>query len=217
MLKLKLLGWSRKEIGGCDRTRRVLQSRVAIVGGREHRRRALRVRRRDGLQRAPTLRCVRWYAWSRVGGAGILCSVARNQVKNVTLLCSMTLSGMGPSMAVEGVATRAAFEAYVEQALAPSLSSKEVVEMDNLSSHKGGGVRKLVEGRGCEVLCLPPYSPEFNPIEEAFSKVNESEGSIVRGGVRTRESCSARWARCSVLGHRPRPAIDRCSSQRSSL
>ena len=110
------------------------------------------------------------YAWSRRGERAP-CSAPRNWGKNVTLLSSITLSGMGPSLAVEGATTRAVFEAYLEEALAPSLPSGQVVVMDNLGAHKGGRVRELVEGRGCEVLYLPTYSPELNPIEQAFSKL----------------------------------------------
>jgi len=73
---------------------------------------------------------------------------------------------------VVGSTSAAVFEAYVEQALAPTLLPGQVVVMDNLSSHKGERVRELIEGRGCEALYLPPYSsPDLNPIEEAFSKV----------------------------------------------
>jgi transposase len=92
----------------------------------------------------------------------------------VTLLSSMTYSGMGPSLAVEGATTRAVFEAYVEEALAPSLRSGQVIVMDNLTAHKGGRVRQLIKGRGCEVVYLPPYSPDFNPIAQAFSKLKAS-------------------------------------------
>jgi transposase len=63
------------------------------------------------------------------------------------------------------------FEAYVEHVLAPSLRPGQVVVMDNLSSHKGSRVRQLIEVRGCELMYLPPYSPDLNPIEEAFSKI----------------------------------------------
>jgi transposase len=110
------------------------------------------------------------YAWSRRGERAP-CSAPRNWGKNVTLLSSITLSGMGPSLAVEGATTRAVFEAYLEEALAPSLRSGQVVVMDDLSAHKGGRVRELVEGRGCELLYLPTYSPDLNPIEQAFSKL----------------------------------------------
>jgi transposase len=58
-----------------------------------------------------------------------------------------------------------------EQVLAPSLRPRQVVVLDNLSSHKGDRVRQLIEGRGCSLLFLPPYSPDFSPIEEAFSKI----------------------------------------------
>ena len=107
------------------------------------------------------------YGWSRVGER-LRARAPKNWGKNVTLLSSMSTKGMGPSVAVEGATTRAVFEAYVEQALAPSLCEGQIVVMDNLSAHKGGKVRELVEGRGCELLYLPPYSPDLNPIEEAF-------------------------------------------------
>ncbi len=78
---------------------------------------------------------------------------------------------MGPSMTVVGSTTKAVFEAYVERVLAPSLRPGQVVVMDNLGAHRGDGVRGLIEGRGCELLYLPPYSPDFSPIEGAFSKL----------------------------------------------
>ncbi len=97
----------------------------------------------------------------------------------------MTSEGMGPCVAVEGTTTSAVFETYVEQVLVPTLRPGQAVVLDNLSSHKGGRVRELVEGRGCELLFLPPYSPDLNPIEEAFSKV---KGLLRRAGARTREA-----------------------------
>jgi transposase len=98
-------------------------------------------------------------------------SVPRNWGANITLLSSMSTEGMGPCLAVESSTTREVFEAYVEQLLAPSLRPGQVVIMDNLSSHKGGRVSELIEQRGCELVYLPPYSPDLNPIEEAFAKV----------------------------------------------
>ena len=95
----------------------------------------------------------------------------RNRGKNTTLLASMSAEGMGPCAAVEGATTSAVFEAYVGQVLAPSLRPGQVVVLDNLGAHKGERVRELVGGRGCEVLFLPAYSPDFSPIEEAFSKL----------------------------------------------
>jgi transposase len=124
------------------------------------------------------------YAWSRRGERAP-CKAPRNWGKNVTLLASMTSEGMGPCMAVVGSTTRAAFEAYVEVVLAPKLSPGQVVVMDNLSAHKGGRVRELIEGAGCELLYLPPYSPDLNPIEQAFAKVKEL---LRKAAVRTREA-----------------------------
>ncbi len=72
---------------------------------------------------------------------------------------------------MEGATTKAVFEAYVERVLTLSLSPGQIVVMDNLSSHKGSRDRQLIEGRGCELMYLPPYSPDLNPIEQAFAKL----------------------------------------------
>jgi transposase len=112
-------------------------------------------------------------------------SAPRNWGKNVTLLASITHRGLGPCLAVEGSTTREVFEAYLEQVLAPALRPGRVVVMDNLSAHKGGRVKEIVEARGCELLYLPPYSPDFNPLEQAFSKI---KGLLRRARARTRES-----------------------------
>ncbi len=122
------------------------------------------------------------HGWSRVGER-LRAKAPRNWGKNVTLISSMSTGGMGPSMAVEGATTRPVFEAYVEQALVPSLRGGQVVVVDNLSAHKGGKIRELIEGRGCELFYLPPYSPDLNPIEEAFSKV---KGILRKAQARTR-------------------------------
>jgi DDE superfamily endonuclease len=109
-------------------------------------------------------------AWSRRGERAY-CSVPRNRGKNTTLLASMDMEGMGAALAVQGTITATVFEAYVQKVLAPSLRPGQLVVMDNLSAHKGARVRQLVEERGCELLYLPPYSPDLNPIEHAFSKM----------------------------------------------
>ena len=126
----------------------------------------------------------RLYAWSRRGERAP-CSAPRNWGANVTLLASMTLNGMGPCLAVEGPTTKAVFETYVERVLASSLRPGQVMVMDNLSSHKGSRVRELVEARGCELLYLPAYSPDFNPIEQAFAKL---KALLPSAGARTREA-----------------------------
>ena len=124
------------------------------------------------------------YAWSRTGERA-RGKAPRNWGSNVTLLASMGARGMGPCVAVEGATTSAVLEACLENVLAPSLRPGQVVVMDNLSSHKGPRVRELIEGRGCELLYLPPYSPDLNPIEQAFSKL---KASLRRAGARTFEA-----------------------------
>ena len=101
------------------------------------------------------------------------------------MLASMSAEGMGPSLAVEGPTTREVFEVYLEHFLAPALRPGQVVVMDNLSAHKGDRVRDLIEERGCEVVYLPPYSPDLDPIEQAFAKL---ETLLRRAGARTREA-----------------------------
>ena len=127
-------------------------------------------------------------AWSRRGQRAY-CLVPRNRGPNTTLLSSMTTEGMGPSLAVEGTTTGAVFEAYVERVLCPVLCPGQIVVMDNLSAHKEGRagerVRELIERRGCEVLYLPPYSPDLNPIEEAFAKI---KGVLRKAEARNREA-----------------------------
>jgi hypothetical protein len=102
-------------------------------------------------------------------GERVRLMVPRNRGENTTLLASITLGGMGETMAVEGSTNREVFEAYVEHALAPTLQAGRVVIMDNLSAHKPARVRELIEERGCELIYLPAYSsPDFNPIEESL-------------------------------------------------
>jgi hypothetical protein len=96
-------------------------------------------------------------------GQRAYCLVPRNRGTNTTLLSSMTTEGMGTSLAVEGATTAAAFETYVERVLSPVLCTGQVVVMDNLTAHKGERVKELIEEKGCELLILPPYSPDLNP------------------------------------------------------
>lgn len=112
-------------------------------------------------------------------------SVPRNRGKNTTLIASVTLEGVGASMILEGATNAAAFEAYLEHILVPSLHSGQVVVMDNLQVHKSARVRQLIEEAGCQVLFLPAYSPDFSPIEEMFSKV---KAHLRRMKARTREA-----------------------------
>jgi transposase len=124
------------------------------------------------------------YAYSPRGKRTFF-KIPTNRSTNTTLLASISCEGMGPSMAIEGSTTKDVFEAYVEHFLAPKLRPGQVVVMDNLGAHKGERVRELIEGRGCKLLYLPPYSPDLNPIEEAFSKI---KGVLRQIGARTRET-----------------------------
>jgi transposase len=124
------------------------------------------------------------YAWSKRGERAFS-SVPRNWGKNITLLASMSLEGMGECLAVEGSTTTKVFEAYIERVLVPSLRPGQVVVMDNLSAHRASRIRDLIEQRGCELIYLPPYSPDFNPIEEAFAKL---KGLLRKAEARSREA-----------------------------
>jgi transposase len=99
--------------------------------------------------------------------------VPRNWGKNVTLISSITLEGMGASVSIEGSSDTDSFGLYMRNVLAPRLEEGQIVLMDNLSVHTSGWVRELIEQRGCKLWLLPSYSPDLNPIEEAFSKVKE--------------------------------------------
>lgn len=78
---------------------------------------------------------------------------------------------MTAPMVLDGAMNGTAFRAYVEQVLVPTLTPADIVVMDNLPAHKADGVRQAIESVGCQLLYLPPYSPDFNPIEKAFSKL----------------------------------------------
>ena len=110
------------------------------------------------------------YAYAPIGERAFF-KIPRNRAKNTTLLTSIHVEGMGPSMAVEGATTARVFETFVERVLAPTLSPGRVVVMDNLGAHRPKKIRDLIEERGCELWYLPSYSPDLNPIEEALSKV----------------------------------------------
>jgi len=106
-------------------------------------------------------------------GERLVDKVPHGHWKTTTLIAALGHKGMRCSMTLDGSVNRDAFEAYTEQVLIPSLSAGDIVVMDNLSSHKGERVRQLIESVGATVLYLPPYSPDLNPIEMAFSKLKQ--------------------------------------------
>ena len=91
--------------------------------------------------------------------------------KTTTFIAGLRTTGMVAPMVLDGPINGAAFQAYVEQVLAPEPKPGDIVIMDNLGSHKGPGVRTTIEAAGAKLLYLPPYSPDFNPIENAFAKL----------------------------------------------
>ena len=102
-----------------------------------------------------------------------------------TLIAALDIEGMRCSTVVDGAVNGDVFEAFVEQVLVPELKRGDVVVMDNLSSHKRGRVRTLIENAGAELRYLPPYSPDMNPIELVFSKIKQLLRSLA---IRTKDT-----------------------------
>jgi len=98
-------------------------------------------------------------------------AVPHGHCKTTTFTGALRLRGMTAPMVLDGPMNRAAFQAYIEQVLVPTLHRGDTVIMDNLPAHKGADVRRAIEAAGATLLYLPPYSPDFNPIENAFSKL----------------------------------------------
>jgi transposase len=111
------------------------------------------------------------YGWARKGERAYQ-KAPRNWGKNITLISSIGKErGMGASLVVEGSTNAMVFQTYLEDVLLPTLKRGQIIVMDNLSAPKGEKVKVLIEAKGCELIYLPPYSPDFNPIEGAFSKL----------------------------------------------
>lgn len=104
-------------------------------------------------------------------GERLRASVPHGHWKTTTFVAGLRLCGLTAPMVLDGPINGVWFQAYIEQVLVPTLSPGDIVVMDNLGSHKGVGVRSAIEAAGATLLYLPPYSPDFNPIEKAFSKL----------------------------------------------
>ena len=112
-------------------------------------------------------------------------TVPRNHGKNTTLVAALTPDGLPAPWLIEGAMNTETFDWYVREQLAPRLRPGQVVVLDNLSAHTAASIRAAIEARGCELLFLPPYSPDFTPIEQVFSKIK----ALLRGlGARTKEA-----------------------------
>jgi transposase len=105
------------------------------------------------------------------GGQRLVEAVPHGHWKTSTFIAALRCDGLIATGVFDGAINGDAFLAYVEQVLVPSLRPGDVVIMDNLGSHKVAGVRKMIEEAGAELLFIPPYSPDLNPIEQAFSKL----------------------------------------------
>lgn len=127
----------------------------------------------------------------------------------MTILGAMSLRGIIASMTIEEATDGDIFLAYVEHILCPALNPGDVVVMDNLSSHKIKGVRQLIEKAGAEVLYLPPYSPDLNPIEKAWSKLKQFLRSAK---ARTKEALEAAITEAIrlITPENPNPCFNHC-------
>jgi transposase len=104
-------------------------------------------------------------------GQRLRVGVPHGHWKTTTFVAGLRLDGIAAPFVLDGPINRTAFETYVERVLVPELKPGDIVIMDNLSSHKGPRVRALIETAGASLRYLPPYSPDFNPIENAFAKL----------------------------------------------
>ncbi len=146
-------------------------------------------------------------------GERLRAPVPHGHWKTTTFVAGLRTTGMTAPMVLDGPINGAAFQAYVDQVLVPELRPGDVVVMDNLGSHKGAGVRPAIEAAGASLLYLPPYSPDFNPIENAFAKLKsalrtaaarsvEALWNIIAGliGTFTPNECANHFA---AAGHDP--------------
>ncbi len=105
--------------------------------------------------------------------------------RTTTFIAGLRLSGLDAPMVIDGPVNGEIFLAYVQRVLVPALRPGDIVIMDNLGSHKGTAVREAIEAAGAELRFLPPYSPDFNPIENAFSKL---KALLRKAAARTRDA-----------------------------
>jgi len=116
-------------------------------------------------------------------GERLVEAVPHGHWKTTTLIAALDAGGVRCSMVLDGAVNRAAFEAFVAKVLVPRLCPGDLVVLDNLSSHKGPTVAALIRAAGADVLYLPPYSPDLNPIELAFSKIKQALRSLANRTV----------------------------------
>ena len=163
----------------------------------------------SGTNLAMTPRYGRAPRGQRVAG-----SAPRNHGANTTLLAALSSAGITAALTLEGAVDRNAFEVFVEHVLVPSLTPGQTVVWDNLSVHKSATAQQLLAAAGCQVIFLPPYSPDFAPIELAFSKLKQflrraeartraALDEAITAGLRTITTADARawFAHCGYTKH----------------
>ena len=126
-------------------------------------------------------------------GERLRAGIPHGHWKTTTFVAGLRLDGIAAPMVLDGPINKLAFQAYVDQVLVPELRPGDTVVMDNLSSHKGPAVRRAIEAAGASLRYLPPYSPDFNPIENAFAKL---KALLRKAAERTND---ALWDRIGTL------------------
>jgi transposase len=139
------------------------------------------------------------YGWAPRGERA-RAQAPRNRGPNTTVLAALTSEGVLAAMRIEGPTNTEVFLTYLDRVLCPALRPGRVVVMDQLNVHKAAAVRQRIETCGCRLVFLPAYSPDFNPIEEAFSKLKTY---LRRQKARTRER----------LGHAIDAGLQRLTAQ----
>jgi transposase len=117
-------------------------------------------------------------------GLRLLAPVPYGHWKTTTLVAGLRTTGITAPYVLDGALNGDIFQAYVEQILAPTLRPGDIVVMDNLPCHKVAGIREAIENQQAQLLYLPPYSPDLNPIEQAFAKL---KALLRKAGERTRD------------------------------
>ena len=127
-------------------------------------------------------------------GRRLRAAIPHGHWKTTTFVAGLRTSGMVAPLVLDGPINGELFQAYVDQVLVPELRCGDIVVLDNLGSHKGAGVREAIEAVGASLRFLPPYSPDFNPIENAFAKL---KAMLRKAGERTVDGLWAAIGRIS--------------------
>lgn len=174
-----------RHVGGASRDRLDTQKKTPVA--RERDRPEVQAKRKAFLAEQPQLDASKLifldesgfrlgsppnYGWAPVGEKSPG-KTTQGSWKTMTMIGAIALDGLRGFMTVDAATDSDVFQAYVDQELVPNLRTDDIVVMDNLGAHKIAGVRRSIEAAGAKVLYLPPYSPEYNPIEKAWAKIKD--------------------------------------------